>query len=324
MATDTERDVARHPIGVVAERTGLSPDVLRVWERRYRAVEPARLLDGQRIYSDADVERLRLLRLATSAGRSISQVARLTTEELARLVGDDEAARQEVDRRAGSALTASAGEAVERALELARAVNAPQLESFLRRAAAAFGVPVFLDGLVAPLLRRLGEEWEAGRVTPAQERVATAIVQRVLEGAIQFLGAPYDAPSFLLATPAGEHHVMGSVLAAAAAAADGWRVTYLGPDLPAGEIAAAALAVEARVVGVSLVYPRDREHVLGEVRTLRARLPASVPLVAGGAGAVALAPELRGAGIAVVRDLSELRDALRSASGRGKADIIPL
>jgi DNA-binding transcriptional MerR regulator/methylmalonyl-CoA mutase cobalamin-binding subunit len=317
MARRTQRDIPRHPIGVVAERTGLSQDVLRVWERRYLAVEPSRSLDGQRVYSDADIDRLRLLRLATMAGRSIRQAAQLTTDELQRLVREDEAARQKVEHRAESAVLASAREEVDRAMELARAANAPQLESFLRRAAASFGVPVFLDGLAAPLLRRMGEEWEAGRLTPAQERVATAIIQRVLDGAIQFLAPPYDAPNLLLATPAGEHHVMGSVLAAAAAAADGWRVTYLGPDLPAGEVAAAAVAVDARVVGVSVVYPRDRDLVLGELRTLRSRLPASVPLIAGGAGAVSLAAELRGAGIQVVKDLAALRDALRSVLARG-------
>jgi DNA-binding transcriptional MerR regulator/methylmalonyl-CoA mutase cobalamin-binding subunit len=306
-------DIARHPIGVVAERTGLSPDLLRVWERRYRAVEPSRSLDGQRSYSDADVERLRLLRLATLAGRSIRQVARLGTDELSRLVLEDEAARQEVSRRTERAVLVSAGEDVDRALDLARAVDVPGLESFLRRTAAALGVPVFLDGVAAPLLRRMGDEWEAGRLTPAQEHVATAIVQRVLEGAIQFLVAPHDAPNLLLATPLGEQHKMGSVLAAAAAAAEGWRATYLGPDLPAGEIAAAALALEARVVGVSIVNPGERDRILAELRTLRSRLPASVPLVAGGVGAVALAAQLRGAGIHVVEDLAELRAALRAA-----------
>jgi methylmalonyl-CoA mutase cobalamin-binding subunit len=198
-------------------------------------------------------------------------------------------------------------------MELARAVNAPQLENFLRRAAAAFGVPMFLDGLVAPLLRQMGEEWEAGRLTPAQQRVATAIVQRVLEGLIHFLAAPYDAPNLVLATPAGEHHVMSSLLVAAAASVEGWRVTYLGPDLPAGEIAAAAAAVEARAVGVSIAHLRDRDHVLRELRVLRSRLTASVPLIAGGEGALALASEVRGAGIQVAQDLLGFRNALRSA-----------
>lgn len=318
MTRSTEPDVPRHPIGVVADRTGLSQDVLRVWERRYQAVEPSRSLDGQRVYSNADIERLRLLRLATTGGRSIRQVAQLPTEELSRLVGEDEAARQQVERQAESAVLASAEDQVERAMELARAVNAPQLESFLRRAAAAYGVPIFLDGLVAPLLRRMSGEWEAGRLTPAQERVATAIVQRVLEGAIHFLAAPYDAPNLLLATPAGEHHVIGSVLAAAAASADGWRVTYLGPGLPAGEIAAAALAVQARAVSVSIVHLKDRDHVIGELRALRSRLTASVPLIAGGAVAIALGSELRGLGIPVVEDLLGLRNALRAALAREK------
>src|SRR5918997_5004894 len=122
MQRRSEPDIARHPIGVVAERTGLSPDLLRVWERRYQAVEPSRSLDGQRVYSDADVERLRLLRLATTAGRSIRQVAGLATAELERLVGEDEAARQQAERQTESAALASAGEEVERAMELARAV----------------------------------------------------------------------------------------------------------------------------------------------------------------------------------------------------------
>src|SRR5512141_1849871 len=82
-----------HPIAVVAERTGLSQDVLRVWERRYDAVQPVRSPGGQRHYSDADIERLSLLRAATGAGRSIGQVARLPTEAIAALVADDAAAR---------------------------------------------------------------------------------------------------------------------------------------------------------------------------------------------------------------------------------------
>jgi MerR family transcriptional regulator, light-induced transcriptional regulator len=308
----TEQPPARHPIGVVAERTGLSQDLLRVWERRYRAVEPSRTLDGQRVYSDSDVERLRLLRLATKAGRSIRQVAPLTTEELASLVRDDEAARHQLTRVADGGIIEAAREDVTRALELARGVNAPHFESFLRRSAAALGIPVFLDALAEPFLRRMAEERERERLTRAQERVATATIQRVLEGAIQFLGSPPDAPNLLLATPVGEQNMMGSVLAAAAAAAAGWRVTNLGIDLAAGEIAAAALAVDARVVCVSIVSAADRDRLAAELRALRSRLPVSVPLVAGGAGALALEAELNSAGIHVVRDLSALRTALQA------------
>ena len=311
MISDSGLEVGRHPIGVVAERTGLTPDLLRVWERRYQAVEPSRAADGQRMYSDGDIERLQLLRLATVAGRSIGQVARRPTEELTQLVREDEAARQRAARWDERGLPASAAESVERALQLARAVDAPELESMLRRTAAALGIPIFLDAMVAPLLRRMGEEWKAGRLAVAQEHLATAIIQRVLEGVIHFLIPTRAAPNVLLATLSGEQHKMGALLAATAAAAEGWRVTYLGPDLPAGEIAAAAVAAQARVVGVSIVHVTEPERVLAELRTVRAQLPRSVPLLAGGAGSVGLAAELDGSGIHVVGDLSELRAALR-------------
>lgn len=311
MIAQADLEVGRHPIGVVAERTGLSPDLLRVWERRYRAVEPLRATDGQRLYSDSDVERLRLLRLATLAGRSIGQVAQLGTEELTRLVREDEAARHRAVRWEDRAIPASAGEDVERALELARVVDAPGLESLLRRTAAALGVPVFLDAVVVPLLRRMGEEGKAGRLAVAQEHLATAIIQRVLEGVIHFLIPAHGAPNLLLATLTGERHKVGALLAATAAAAEGWRVTYLGPDLPAGEIATAAVAAGARVVGVSVAHLTEPERVLAELQTVRAQLPASVRLLAGGAGAVALASALDGSGIHVVGDLPELRAALR-------------
>lgn len=311
MINDSGIEVGRHPIGVVSERTGLTPDLLRVWERRYRAVEPSRAADGQRMYSDGDIERLELLRLATAAGRSIGHVARLPTEELTRLVREDDAARQRAARWDERGLPASAAESVERALQLARAVDAPELESMLRRTAAALGIPIFLDAVVAPLLRRMGEEWKAGRLAVAQEHLATAIIQRVLEGVIHFLIPTHAAPNVLLATLSGEQHKMGALLAATAAAAEGWRVTYLGPGLPGGEIAAAAVAAEARVVGVSIVHVTEPERVLAELRTVRAQLPRSVPLLAGGTGSVGLAAELDGSGIRVVGDLSELRAALR-------------
>ena len=87
------RTTPRHPIAVVTERTGLSQDVLRIWERRYRAVVPTRGPGGQRLYSDADIERLTLLHDATRAGRGISRVANLADDALAALVDEDVAAR---------------------------------------------------------------------------------------------------------------------------------------------------------------------------------------------------------------------------------------
>src|SRR4051812_28560881 len=108
----------RHPIAVVAQRTGLSQDVLRVWERRYGAVTPSRSPNGLRLYSDTDIERLLLLRSATRAGRSIGQIASLPMGELEALVTEDEAARDKRGRSVGA--PPDPGDVVGASLALAR------------------------------------------------------------------------------------------------------------------------------------------------------------------------------------------------------------
>jgi methylmalonyl-CoA mutase cobalamin-binding subunit len=101
----------------------------------------------------------------------------------------------------------------------------------------------------------------------------------------------------------------------AAAAAEGWRVVYLGADVPAKEIAtAAAIASNVRVVAISLTYVRDRVKMIDELRELRTLLPASVVLLAGGAGTAGIETDLSALGIRVGTDLADLRDALRAAA----------
>ena len=79
----------RHPIRIVSSRTGIPQDLLRAWEKRYQAVVPARSPNGRRLYSDADINKLRLLKRAVSAGRRIGDVASLTIEELNSLIEED-------------------------------------------------------------------------------------------------------------------------------------------------------------------------------------------------------------------------------------------
>ncbi len=303
--SSSSEDQARHPIAIVAERTGLSPDLLRIWERRYGAVRPARDAAGQRLYSDADVERLRLLRRAVAPGRSISKVARLPTAELARLVAEDLASRAPAAEPVGVEFDFAAAES------LCAAVDADGLAALLRRSLALAGLPAFMDSVAAPLMRRVGEAWFERRLSPAQEHLATMTVERVLASGMDALGAGSGGPVLVLGTPAGEQHAVGALLAAAATLVAGWRVVYLGPDLPAEEIACAALASEARAVGLSVVYVPDPGRLVAELTRVRALLPPGVPLLAGGAGADALGSELCAEGIEVMT-LAELRAALTS------------
>ena len=307
--------VDEHPIGVAAERTGISPHVLRVWERRYRAIEPTRTDGGRRLYSDADIERLRLMALATAAGRGISQVAKLPTKELARLVRDDEEARRQLGTtRRGRTSGTTAGNDVVAARARARALDAVGLERVLRRSAALVGAGAFIDTVATPLLKEIGEQRNAGELAPGEEQLVLVALRRVIEGIVPVLIVSGDAPNLLVATPVGDRQEIEAVMATAGAAIEGWRVTYLGPGVPVSEIAVAAASTSARAVSVTVPRAGNNDLLLQELRALRGRLAARVPLLAGGAGALEIAAELRGAGVHVIENLTDLRQALRAAS----------
>lgn len=306
--------VPRHPIAIVAERTGLSQDVLRVWERRYGAVTPKRGPGGQRLYSDADVERLALLHAATRAGRGIGQIAALPTNAIAALVGEDTAARE---RLAPPAITTTdSGDVVDTALQRARTLDGGSLNEALRRAAARMGMSAFLEAVAAPLLRRVGDEWHAGRLSPAHEHLVTSVLHDIISETMRSFVAPPDAPGVLVTTPAGDRHSIGAALVGAAAAVEGWKVLYLGADLPSAEIAEAARAAAVSVVAVSVVYVEDRDHVLAELRALRSRLPKKIALIAGGSGAATVAAELAAVDIRVSSSVPGLIAELRRDRAR--------
>lgn len=305
---DTRR-TPRHPIAVVAERTGLSQDLLRVWERRYGAVAPTRGPGGQRLYSDADVERLGLLHAATRAGRSISRVAGLADDALAELVEEDLAARER--RTAAPHDMGEKRDLVGEALFLARSLDSVALEDTLRRAAAVMGMAAFIESVAAPLLRRIGNEWHAGRLSMAHEHMVSSLLHDIVAERMRAFGKREGAPVLVVGTLAGERHAIGAVLAGAAAAVEGWKVIQLGADLPARALADAARSAGARVVAVSVVYVQDRDALLAEMRALRAALPDTVSVVAGGGGAAAIAGELETLGVRVATSMDGLLGELR-------------
>jgi methanogenic corrinoid protein MtbC1 len=290
-----------------------------MWERRYQAVVPTRTQGGERLYCDADVERLRLLDAAVTAGRRIGRVARLSTSELAQLVDDDRAAQA---RRvpAEAAVRSDAGDSLieQAALDRIRALDARGLDELLRRGAAVVGVPSFLEQTVTPLLRQIGEHWHAGRLSIAKEHMASAVIEAFVVDAMRAMAVQDQAPSVVVAAPAGSRHVIAASLAAAAAAAEGWRVLFLGGDLPVIEIARAATAADARAVALSVVYTDDATGVLREVRQLREDLPAEVVLIVGGRALLPHARALARSGIEVGVTLEALRAALRRRSAEGR------
>ena len=307
---------AVHPIQVVSKRTGLRADVIRAWERRYGAVEPSRSENGRRMYTDEDVERLALLGRATRSGRRIGDVARLDLAALRSLVDEDERAVAAVSAIAPSPKAGSEGDLVDVALADVAALDSAGLEHHLFKASVKLTIPILLDGLISPLFRRIGREVRAGRLRIAHEHMATAVTRSFL-GALRATADPSQVtgPHIIVTTPAGQVHELGALMGALAAASQGWRVIYLGPDLPADEIAAAANQTGAEAIALSIMCAEADPRLREELARLRRHLPDAV-IFAGGDAVESGFPALNEIQALTVHNFAEFRVALDAARPR--------
>lgn len=302
----TDATEARHPIRVVSQRTGLSAPVLRAWERRYGAVEPSRSDGGQRLYSDADVRRLQLLATAVDGGRTIGLIADLDANQLQELIDED---RETPVQLQGNAVAPDV-DRVKAALDLVEAMRTEELEQYLMRSAVELRPHELVEGLMVPLLQEVGRAWQSGRMRPSTEHIASVAIRRFLEWVSTTNQPDPEAPMALTGTPAGQRHEFGALLAGVIAAYEGWRVRFLGPDLPADDIARAAQKLGAKMVALSAVHPRLDARGVQEVLELRELLPRSVEVVIGGAGAAPHEEEWEKAGIVHPGTLSNFREIL--------------
>jgi DNA-binding transcriptional MerR regulator/methylmalonyl-CoA mutase cobalamin-binding subunit len=310
---------AHQAIKVVARRTGLSAHVIRIWEKRYGAVEPERTGTNRRLYSEDQIERLSLLHDITQAGHSIGHVAKLPTEKLRELARESHGAAEGAAPRA-AAQAQSPTAHLDECIAAVKSLDARLLEDTLKRAAIELGTQGLLQRVAAPLAQTIGDLWRNGVITAAHEHFASAVMRVFLGHAAKSFGGSENAPVLVVATPVGQLHELGALLAGAVAANLGWQVVYLGASLPAAEIAGAARQNRARAVALSLVYPEDDSRLEGELTRLREHLP-EVPLLVGGRAGPAYRPWLDKVGALPLEDLAQLGatlDGLRKPARRAE------
>jgi DNA-binding transcriptional MerR regulator/methylmalonyl-CoA mutase cobalamin-binding subunit len=304
-----------HTMKVVARRTGLSPHVIRVWERRHGAVSPSRSQTRRRLYSEEEIVRLKILGEATKAGHGIGQIARLSVEDLLKLIEEDRP-RTAVDLPSLPSGTNSQRDYVGDALEAVRALDLVALERLLNEAASEYGQLGLVQRVLTPLLERIGEAWQEGSLKVAHEHAATAAIRSFLGNFARGNSLPDTAPRLVVTTPPGFLHELGAILVALVASNQGWRVTYLGPCLPAEEIAGAVRQNQARAVALSMVYPGDDPHLESELIRLRQLLPEGAAILVGGRAATAYRPIFERIRAIEVADVSTLRRALEDLRAR--------
>lgn len=314
---------ARHSIKSVAAKTGLSSHVIRIWERRYGAVIPTRTPTNRRIYSDADIARLRLLRMATEAGESIGQIADLSNRELATLIGEPPQPFSPPESLTAPLVERSAEEYVDSAVKAAREMEGQVLETILLEAAMQFGPTQLLDRVLQPFMQTVGELWLQGEIRMAHEHFASAVVRSILGGMISGGRVEQTAPRLVTTTLSGHNHELGALMVAAAGASVGWRPIYLGADLPIEDIARAVRQSRSRVCAISIIYPPDDPKVGPELEKLRRLIGPSVKLMVGGRSASQYMPAILAAGGVHCQSVHELLAHLEEIRFDGTIEALP-
>ena len=255
-------------IGALSRRVGVSPELLRALEERYGLLEPIRSAGGFRLYSSADEDRVRSMRRHLDAGVSAAQAARLALARSEPAGGhDDTAAIEELAAELRSTLDR---------------LDEPGAHATFDRLLAAFTLQTVLRDVVLPYLQELGERWQRGEASVAQEHFAS----NVLRGRLLGLARGWDGgggPRALLACPPGEYHDLALIAFGLALRGHGWRITFLGPDTPLDTIADTAEALEPAAIVVAASEVTRLEAARSGLRRL-ARL---APLWLAGAGATA-------------------------------------
>jgi methanogenic corrinoid protein MtbC1 len=289
-----------------------------MWEKRYGAVVPSRTPTRRRLYTDAEIHRLLVLRQATLAGHSIGQIAHLPIERLRELVAAEAPAMPApapVPRIHDDGTPASAH--LDACMAAVEQLDAMALETALLRARVALSHTAFIDTLIMPLMHKIGELWREGTLRIMHEHLASAIVRTLLGSLVTTAGLPPTAPHLIVTAPAGQLHEIGALIIASVASTEGWRVTYLGPNLPAEDIAAAAQQHHARAVGLSLVYPPDDAHLPQELARLRQYLAPQVAVFVGGRAAPGYQDILQRIGAVLPDSLAEFRIHLETLRTEG-------
>jgi DNA-binding transcriptional MerR regulator len=244
-------ELGRFRIGELSRRSGVSPELLRAWERRYGLFNPTRSKGGLRLYSSDDLERVRSMRRLLSDGMAAAEAA-------ARVLG--EAAR--VDSPVLDPASAIA--------ELRVALDAfdePAAQAVLDRLLASATVDLVLSEVLVPFLTELGDRWERGEASVGQEHFAASVIRGRLLGLARGWGLGVG-PIALVACLPGEQHDLGALAFGLALRSRGWRISYFGADTPLETIKDAADLLEPQLVVVAAVTDDRVRPVVAELEAL--------------------------------------------------------
>jgi methanogenic corrinoid protein MtbC1 len=283
-------------IGAVERDTGLSKDILRMWERRYGFPSPQRDANGERTYPPGQVEKLQLIKRLMERGHRPGKIIPLDTQELAAL-----------GARRGRAPPAEQEIGV--FLDLVRGHRVAELRWQLTQALMKEGLDRFVRQTIAPLNAAVGDAWVRGELAVFEEHLYTEQVETVLRSAVAAIQPRGRSPRVLLTTFPNEQHTLGLLMVEALLTLEGVDCIQLGAETPLPEIVRAAGAHQADVVAVSFSAAFPKKQAAAGLVELRAMLPAKILIWCGGASVARLRAPIEG--VEVLGSLESATDQLR-------------
>ncbi len=283
-------------IGELARRSGVSPELLRAWERRYGLLQPSRSSGGFRLYTAQDETRVRRMNEFLASGLSAAEAAR-------RALDEPEAAAP------GAATLDAEATHLAHALE---AYDATLAHEIVDSALARYGTDTVLAEVILPTLHDIGDRWLAGDLAIAQEHFASNVLRGRLMGLARGWGKG-AGPIAVLACPPGELHDLPLIVFGIFLRSSGWRIVFLGADTPVAEIEKAVETVTPRLVVLSATLAAP----LRSAETAIAHLASRTSLAVGGAAADEAAADRIGAQLLdgdMRRAADQLLSTLRSPS----------
>ncbi|MEM7402048.1 MAG: MerR family transcriptional regulator [Pseudomonadota bacterium] len=297
-----------HPIQVVSRRTGLTADVIRVWERRYGVVSPKRASNSRRLYSDEDVEKLIMLRRATSAGRRIGDVASLSINKLRELVDNDEtaAARIPIAKIEQRPSTGSVMEYFDDCLDAVQRFNSQDIYHSLSDASKSLGIIFLLEDLLRPLVSHIQDECRRGALRDAHYAIAIYSIRGFLSNLVMNEPIVESEYKLICASPAGPVSDIAALRLAAASKSNGWHAIFLGMYGTVDEVIYAQQKSNAQLIAIGITRPADDPLLANQLRRLRKQLDQNIEIAVTGSGAAAYFDVLQEIQANFIQTISEL------------------
>ena len=272
-----------YTIKYVSQRTGLSPHLIRAWEKRYKAVVPQRSPTNRRLYSEDDVHRLQLLKKITESGQSISQIAQLESNELLDLAQREVNAISQTRKNSTRLLeSTNDNDYYQECLSAVLELDSNKLERWFDQAAIDLTRTELLRDVIVPLFKEIGKLWHGGSLKIINEHMATSITRNFLLNMLRTTEISDSAPKIVVATTVGQWHDVGALVVALTAAENGWYPVYYGPNLPAEEIATGVKHSHAVAVAISITHLLNQHTLINELRKLARYIGQDVTLFVGG------------------------------------------